>query len=136
MIGKIVIGIIIIIVVLGLIAGQGKEDTNTTKQENSVSQQDQPMKKSTAENACQDAAFIRKYVDDNIALIKITNYDAQFFDSGDKAPNGDAIWYLTWNGKNKTTDENVNFVCKVSGTDDNVTIHSLSANGQVLYNIE
>ncbi|HRV75919.1 MAG: hypothetical protein H6799_01270 [Candidatus Nomurabacteria bacterium] len=142
--GFIVIAIIIFIVASAISGGKKDSDDKSSKtsssqastQDNSTTpaKVENTVSQDAAEKYCQDAALLGKYIDLNkISIIKVTAYDPQFNDSGTKASNGDTIYDFQWIGQNKETKENVLFVCSVSGTDDNITLHNLAISGQVVY---
>lgn len=103
---------------------------NTTSNEYSISE-------SAAELFCQDAGLIGKYLNLNTTnIISILNLNEMFGDfSGWFDTDGNPILYVRWNGKNKLTDEEIRFDCWISGTDENIRLHRLSAGSEILEDI-
>ena len=137
--GLIVIAIFVAII-FNAISG-GKKSESSTKNTVETSQQQansqtevKQLSQSASEKYCEDASLLGKYTDlSKTSIVKATAYNNYFNDSGAKAPNGNTIYDFQWNGENKETNESILFVCSVSGTDDNITLHSLAINGQVVY---
>lgn len=131
---KILIGVgifIILFIIIGAI-GSGSNKNTTTKTSTPVMVSNK-VSQSAAENYCQDAGLLGKYIDTKTTDIVTLSYNPQYVDSGTKATNGDEIWDLQWTGKNKSTGEGVGFVCMVSGTDKSITLHDLAINGTAVY---
>ena len=82
-----------------------------------------------AEEKCQDAGIIGNYLDlSKISIVSILNYNPQFVaEASGYDQDKNSIALFRWNGKDKDTDEQITFICWVSGTDsDNITIHNLA----------
>ena len=138
---KILTGVLALIVIIAIAAGaSGGNKTKTTPQTTSgtktaktAAAEAGKVSQSAAENYCQDAGLLDKYIDTKTTAIVTTSYNPQYVDSGMKASNGNEIWDLQWSGKNKSTGESIGFVCLVSGTDKSITLHSLAINGTAVY---
>ncbi len=112
-------------------------DTNTkqsTSSSSSAKEETVTLTQSAAENYCQDANLLQNYIDiKTTSIVQATDYNPWFGDSGSTASNGDKIYTLQWSGKNKDTDAKVGFVCDISGTDKNITLHNLAIDGKSVY---
>ena len=88
-----------------------------------------------AEYFCQDAGLLNKYVDSSkVSTIYASNYGKKYTDSFSYDKNGNPIWFMQWNGKNKSTGEAARFSCWISGSSDtDITLHWLSLDGVDLY---
>lgn len=114
--------------------------TTVTKQEKKKSEAPKPKTRFTvsenaAEHFCQDAGLLNKYVDSSkISTIYASNYGKKYTDSFSYDKEGNPIWFIQWNGKNKSSGEATRFSCWISGdSDDNITLHWLSLDGVDLY---
>lgn len=93
------------------------------------------VSENAAEHFCQDAGLLNKYVDSSkISTIYASSYGKKYTDSFSYDKDGNPIWFMQWNGKNKSSGEAARFSCWISGnSDDNITLHWLSLDGVDLY---
>lgn len=132
---------IIAFVALGIIGaglgmGNNQDDTGTSAPgANEASQGSKSSEAkfgdSEAELYCQDAALVGKFLDlNNIDIFRIVDQNTQTGKFGWVDANGNDIYYIRWNGKNKATEESIRFDCWVSGTsEEDVTLHRFEADG-------
>ncbi len=136
---KILTGILGLIILISVVSASGASKTEQPKTEANQEQvsseiEVKQVSQNAAEKYCQDAALLGKYIDlDKTSIIKVTAYNAQYNESGTKASNGNAIYDFQWVGENKESNENILFVCSVSGTEKDITLHNLAISGQVVY---
>lgn len=119
-------------------ADKKKSSSNSSSSSTNKSQATQSNKisQSAAENYCQDANLLQNYIDISKTSIVTTSYSPWFGDSGMKASNGNPIYTLQWNGKDKSNGKAIGFVCDVSGSDKNIKLHNLAINGTSVYGPE
>lgn len=122
---KFIIAAVVILVIGIIILGSSKkEDTNKTEKSDEVKTAN-VVDEDFAEEYCQDAKFYGSTLN-NYSLIDVWDYNKQFIESGSYDKDGNTIYMLRWNGKNKITDRRATFVCYISGSDqDHVTMHYL-----------
>ena len=109
---------------------------NTAPQEQaSESKSRHAVSEDAAEHYCQDAGLLNKYVDSSkISTIYASSYGKKYTDSFSYDKSGNPVWFLQWNGKNKSAGEAARFSCWISGnSDDDITLHWLSLDGVDLY---
>ena len=112
--------------------------TTETKQEDAKTETPKAcftVSEDAAEHYCQDAGLLNKYIDSSkISTIYASNYNKKYTDSFSYDKSGNPIWFIQWNGKNKSSNEAARFSCWISGSsDDNITLHWLSLDGVDLY---
>ncbi len=139
--GVVIIGFIALAIIsgiVGVITGSGdnnpKETTKTeqkTVEEPKPQAQEQPKPKEIsqpdAENVCQDANFLQNYINLENTSIVTFSYRPYFTDMGDGTKS------LQWNGKDKTTDSSILFVCDVATEGDKVVVKHLAISGNTVY---
>ncbi|HEY5442277.1 MAG TPA: hypothetical protein VIJ68_01950 [Candidatus Saccharimonadales bacterium] len=127
--------LIIVVVVIVSITHHKKPVAHSTKNTSGTSSvaDKKTLDQNAAENYCQDAALLQKYINIKTTSIVTLSYNPQYNDSGSHAANGDKIYSLQWDGKNKTTGDKILFVCDVSGTDKKITLHNLAIDGTSVY---
>lgn len=124
----------VLVIIIGIATSKSdtkKSDTNTQKPAETT--KSDTISQSAAENYCEDAGLLGKYVDISNTSIVTLSYKPYYSDSGMKTSAGSPIYTLQWNGKDKSTDDSVLFVCEVSGTDKSITLNSLAINGKAVY---
>ena len=103
-------------------------DTDKAKDEESSEEEDIRL---AVEDYCQDAGLLRKYISDRVSIISMSNYNDQYNDAG--IVDGKHEYWLSWNGKNKDTNELVHFVCGLTGEKGDFTLESLNIDGVQVY---
>lgn len=130
--------ILVIILIIGVVgsvpyvlSGQYEKDEEARKQQLTEQQKEaekpQEIDESFAEQYCQDAKFYGDILD-HYSLIDVFEYSKfeYFGSSGGFDKDGNEIFMLRWNGKNKDTNSRATFVCYISGVDaKHVTLHYL-----------
>lgn len=130
--------ILIVVLIIGLIGSipyvlSGEYDKDREDEKQQVIKQEEDTKKpqlideSFAEEYCQDAKFYGSILN-YYSLIDVFEYNQfkYFGSSGGYDKDGNEIYLLRWNGKNKNTDDRATFVCYISGVDtEHVTLHYL-----------
>jgi len=121
-----VIAVIGIFIAIGMTGGDTSTNNSNTNNASTNETQEPTstlaISESDAEVACQDANITLRYTDaNNVSLIDIWNYNAQYSDNGDGTAN------LRWNGKDKDSDSTVFFDCDLSKDGENVRVTKLTA---------
>lgn len=142
LIGLAVIIFIIMIIISGIVSSTKKTNTSKPKQTNTEHKEapkpvpqkkEQPkpapkaISQSDAEDVCQDANFLQKYVSLKDTSIVTLSYNPYFTDMGD------GIKSLQWNGKNKNTDNSILFICDVAKGGDKTVVKKLVIDATVVY---
>ena len=116
---------------------QAKAKTKTENKKDTFVKKSK-IKESDVETYCQDARLLAAINTKRIAIISVLNYNKYFADDlGWYDSEGYPIYQLTWNGKDKATNQAVQFGCVVSGRDENsIKLHKLWIGSTVLHGQE
>lgn len=130
---KIIFVIVAFLMVGILVLGSGSNKESDKNSENAKQEQKATIDEDFAEHYCQDAKLygdvLKVY-----SLINVWDYNKVFIATGGYDKDGNKVYQLTWNGKNKLTDDKASFSCHLSGKDqDHVTLHYLSVDGNAIH---
>lgn len=141
--------IVVVILLVGIGAGgmtqtknngESKLTDSSKEAKNKSDEKKDPritIDESEAEQYCQDANLLGKYIDlNNYKVISVLDYNKQYGAFGGWYDgDGKDILYLRWNGKNKVTDSPVRFDCWISGTNDKIQLHRLVIDDNTVFDI-
>ncbi|MEI9914446.1 MAG: hypothetical protein WDN66_05795 [Candidatus Saccharibacteria bacterium] len=118
---KIITGVIILIIIIAAVSTGSKNDKQATIASNAsttslptankpavpITTTNQPSK-SAAETFCDNNAIL-KVDTKEISVVSLSFPQDYYTDSGSEDANSNEIWVLQWDGKNKTTEDKVEF---------------------------
>ena len=107
---------------------QDSQEASSLKEDSSS---EEGLSEDDVELYCQDANLASKFVDLNtIDIFRVMDQNDQTGKFGWVDADGNDVWYVRWNGKDKNTGESVRFDCWVSGKDaDNINLHRYEIGG-------